>query len=393
MGQGTRAGTFYKWWSFIIIICSIPFLLLLIITTKQSSLSSLYEAQGPLVELNRPLVEKRDLKQAVGGHAEQKILKQEPEGKVAPAGSRTMTSLLKPLADLVKIASGEELLPENASHTLVDRRDFNKLIRYNWPVGKPKGAIYFLIEGKRLSLLKKALSMLDRNYNTVYKYPIILFHEDNINATTRTYIRTFTKSLLFFQEIEMTLPRYNLISYLVPKKDVCVRRPVSYRHMCRFNAILIYKEPIFNHLEYYLRLDTDSEILRPIKYDIFKRMRDYRKVHGYIWMKYDGNRCVLGLWNATKTYVAENKIKAQFLDKWPNGRVYYNNFEVSRVDFWRSKEVQGYLDYIDKLGGIYYLRWGDNPIKALAVAVFLPKTKLHYFKDVGYKHDRLLVRH
>jgi hypothetical protein len=35
---------------------------------------------------------------------------------------------------------------------------------------------------------------------------------------------------------------------------------------------------------------------------------------------------------------------------------------------------------------MFYHRWGDAPIKGLAVSMFLNKNQTHLFKDIGYTH-------
>ena len=281
--------------------------------------------------------------------------------------------------------------PSQLTRSEKERHRFAQLME-TWPADKPKAAVYFLVQVDRLNLFKDALHRLDANFNARFQYPVIVFHE-GMNASTMARIRDFTKSALFFQKIDMDLPTDRLIEYLVPTNDQCVKRPISYRHMCRFNAIKVYEQPILDGLEFYWRLDTDSRLLRPIGYDVFIRMKTLGKIHGYIWKKYDGKDCVLGLWSTARRYCETANLQPYFFDQWPNARVYYNNFEISRVDFWRSEPVQKYLDHIDRLGGIYYLRWGDNPIKAIAVSVFLPENKTHYFDDIGYAHDGLVVRY
>jgi hypothetical protein len=37
-----------------------------------------------------------------------------------------------------------------------------------------------------------------------------------------------------------------------------------------------------------------------------------------------------------------------------------SNFEIARVDFWRSKPYRAYFDHLDKSGGFFYERWGDG---------------------------------
>lgn len=53
----------------------------------------------------------------------------------------------------------------------------------------------------------------------------------------------------------------------------------------------------------------------------------------------------------------------------PQGAIFYNNFEISHASLWKMPIVRDYLEVIDKNGGIYYTRWGDAPIRSLAVAM------------------------
>jgi hypothetical protein len=51
-----------------------------------------------------------------------------------------------------------------------------------------------------------------------------------------------------------------------------------------------------------------------------------------------------------------------------------------------------YFDYLDKAGGFFYERWGDAPVHSIAAALFLPFEKIHYFYDIGYRHEPFQVR-
>lgn len=39
---------------------------------------------------------------------------------------------------------------------------------------------------------------------------------------------------------------------------------------------------------------------------------------------------------------------------------------------------------------IWYHRWGDAPVHSLAVAMLLRKDEVHFFNDIGYKHNPLM---
>lgn len=68
---------------------------------------------------------------------------------------------------------------------------------------------------------------------------------------------------------------------------------------------------------------------------------------------------------------------------------FWTNFEIARVDLFKSKTYQDYFNYLDNSGGFYRERWGDAPVHSLAVAMMLKREEIHYFRDIGYKHTTL----
>ena len=155
--------------------------------------------------------------------------------------------------------------------------------------------------------------------------------------------------------------------------------------MCRFYAKTLYEQPIMDGLEYMLRLDDNSLINQPIKYDLFKWMKHKHISYGYRSWQHDDPLYTKGLWEATWKYIEQFNITPVF-HKWPKGLCFFNNFELSELTFWKSKEYKHYVDYVDKLGGIYYYRWGDAPIKSIGVSLFMRNDKLHWFRDINYTH-------
>lgn len=81
------------------------------------------------------------------------------------------------------------------------------------------------------------------------------------------------------------------------------------------------------------------------------------------------------------------------------------------MEFWRGEAYTAYVDYLESTGGFYYevnlqrsrhstkkiltdtshislyQRWGDAPVHTLAVSLFLPKDKIHFFDQIGYTHE------
>lgn len=66
---------------------------------------------------------------------------------------------------------------------------------------------------------------------------------------------------------------------------------------------------------------------------------------------------------------------------------FWSNFEIGDLNFFRSPEYQAFFEYLDRKGGFFYERWGDAPVHSIAAALFLEKDQIHYFEDIGYRHE------
>ncbi|CAN3499919.1 probable mannosyltransferase Ktr5p [Diutina catenulata] len=78
------------------------------------------------------------------------------------------------------------------------------------------------------------------------------------------------------------------------------------------------------------------------------------------------------------------------LDQWDyNWFHFWTNFEIARVDLFTSEFYQKYFDHLDKSGGFFKERWGDAPVRSLALGLMTTIDEIHYFRDIGYKHSEL----
>lgn len=65
----------------------------------------------------------------------------------------------------------------------------------------------------------------------------------------------------------------------------------------------------------------------------------------------------------------------------------WSNFEIGDLDFWRGEAYSKFFDYLDAKGGFYYERWGDAPVHSIGAALFAHKDQIHFFNDIGYRHE------
>lgn len=50
-----------------------------------------------------------------------------------------------------------------------------------------------------------------------------------------------------------------------------------------------------------------------------------------------------------------------------------------------------FFEHLDKQGGFYYERWGDAPVHSIGAALFANKSQIHFFDDIGYRHEPFQV--
>ena len=72
--------------------------------------------------------------------------------------------------------------------------------------------------------------------------------------------------------------------------------------------------------------------------------------------------------------------------------------ELSEIDahlgdlnFWRSQAYTDFFQHLDQAGGFYYERWGDAPVHSIGAALFARKDQIHFFDDIGYRHEPFQV--
>ena len=131
---------------------------------------------------------------------------------------------------------------------------------------------------------------------------------------------------LYFQEVDFHLPPF--LTDPIPTALPCAYHDIGYRHMCRFQAKLVYQQPIMlKELQHAWQLDHDSRIKSPIIRDPFILMKNRRILYGYHKALHASSGCQIHLRENITAFLKENRIPEQKNDgKKP---VYDNNFEMS----------------------------------------------------------------
>lgn len=174
----------------------------------------------------------------------------------------------------------------------------------------------------------------------------------------------------------------------------------SYRHMCRYQSGFFFRHELTLDLDYYWRVEPGIRLFCDVEYDPFVFMAMNNKSYGFTMAVHEYGATVPTLYETTKTFVQKHpeyvskNAGMHFLTDEPDKFMepgwnlchFWSNFEIGDLRFWRSKEYLEYFDHLDKSGGFFYERWGDAPVHSIAAILFLDKSRLHHFDDIGYAH-------
>ena len=168
--------------------------------------------------------------------------------------------------------------------------------------------------------------------------------------------------------------------------------------------MFFYHHPALQSFDYYWRVEPDVHFLCDITYDPFRLLRDNDLVYGFNMLIMDDARSFPSLWSMTQDFVSthEHLIPEANLDdiaSWLidsrtmtyNTCQFFSNFEIGSLDFFRSAGPEAYVRHLDDRSGFFIERFGDAPVHTLSLALFAGRSKIHFFRDIGYQHD--IARH
>lgn len=262
---------------------------------------------------------------------------------------------------------------------------------------------------ERKVYLKTCLYFLFKNFNHIYKYPVIILHEGDYKKRDideiLAGIRANYKHLVTFKTIDkedFEIPSNidkDKLDKSIQLQIVPYWRNIKYRLMCNFwlNHFTKYCE----NYDYIMRLDDDSIIEESINQDLFKLCKEKDTIYMSNIVHVDCGICNYGMKELFIKLFPEKKdlidtlfIKTtidnnnNFYNKFCHlyklinndeiGKsieinmpiMYYNNFFITNTSFWKRKEVKETIQYINNTGNIFYYRYGDAPLQTLITSLF-----------------------
>ncbi|KAA8916640.1 hypothetical protein TRICI_001266 [Trichomonascus ciferrii] len=295
------------------------------------------------------------------------------------------------------------------------------------PVSEPEGVLYraedvdkrvpatfiSLVRNSELEELLESIAQLEAVFNSKFNYPWTFFNDKEFTEEFKEKVQAATSSNCTFVKIapeDWEEPEWidrkkaqKLGQKMREDDDVQHANEQSYKRMCRWNSGKFYNHPELDKYHYYWRVEPKTSYFCDIDYDVFAYMDTNDKDYGFVINLYDSPQSVGTLWPTAKEffqkhpdYVHDNNAlqwviqeNRPYHHKLANGYStchFWSNFEVGRLDFFRSQAYRDYFDYLDQKGGFFYERWGDAPVHSVALAMMTDKSRIHWFRDIGYHH-------
>ncbi|KAL5598701.1 hypothetical protein BROUX41_003386 [Berkeleyomyces rouxiae] len=307
---------------------------------------------------------------------------------------------------------------------------------------RANATIVVLARNKELEGVIQSMKSFERHFNHWYNYPYTFLNDGEFNQTFKDVVRQYTKSKVEFGTVSPDMWGFpDWIDPKVAKEGIAKQGDSavmyggmeSYHSMCRFYSGFFYKHELLHKYEWYWRLEPEIKYFCDITYDPFIKMMESNKTYGFTIAIKELRETVPNLFRYASAYKRKNNIKSQglwemFVNKkseddapqspnmatpyeilrgygdgnaLPNiesddmdGESYnmchfWSNFEIARLDWFRSKEYEEFFQTMDRSGGFWMERWGDAPIHSLAAGALLGVKDVHYFRDIGYRHTTI----
>lgn len=241
-----------------------------------------------------------------------------------------------------------------------------------------------------VTLLNDCLASLEDNLlSTVNDADFIFFVEKDFgDLRRRVSLPSSFKNQSSFVEIDLSLPesvstRFQISEYFPhpthSNGPIGFGHPgfsIEYRSMCRFFSGLFFMHESLSNYRNYIRLDTDSKFIEGPDISLFGWLNSKSLYYGYIEsaVQQDDKAVVRDLRKNVRQFIGLwKKIR---MPSFIGSRMYYTNFEIGSLDYFRSDVWQSFFSFLDNSGGFYLHRWGDAPVRYAGIWALCPKRRV-----------------
>ena len=268
---------------------------------------------------------------------------------------------------------------------------------------RANAAFVVLARDKELDGVIQSMKSIERHFNRWFNYPYVFLSDGNFEQSFKDTIINHTSSAVEFGKINGTMwdvaqegPRVN--------RDATIMYGgmESYPHIYGFYSGFFYKHELLDKYEWYWRLEPEITYFCDITYDPFIEMQNANKTYGFTIAVKESKETVPNMFRYTSAFMRKYGIKSQGLCEMvtepqpeedrspPKNRVktlpdeilqtepghqnieeidppdmegekynmchFWSNFEIVRLDWFRSKEYNDFLETMDRSGGFWMER-------------------------------------
>lgn len=227
--------------------------------------------------------------------------------------------------------------------------------------------------------LIRSLCLLNRNFLPWSPADIVIFHEDGFDKG-----KLLADDIVSRMQVSFATVDFSAVPRCMESLSAGQR---GYRHMCHFFANDIFNRRELNGYDYYMRLDDDSYILSPIKYNVFERLASKDIKYAYRLEMQEAKSVSVGMLELVQTFFTCNRNLNVNKPRIRRVKLYYTNFEICRLEWFRGEQWRSYFAAVDEAGGIWHHRWGDAPIRWLGLKYMMLPNEIWCMRDFTYFHQ------
>ncbi|CAJ2504916.1 Uu.00g123100.m01.CDS01 [Anthostomella pinea] len=306
------------------------------------------------------------------------------------------------------------------ANTIFDVDQMPEQYRKELLASRPRAALIALVHNSEINHMVYSIAQLEARFNgrLTHQYDWVFFSDEEFTDQFKQAVADVTSSQCYFEVI--TKEHWSDTSRFDEGRSLGVSEAWLHgsHHMRRWNAGLFAMEKSLANYDYFWRVEPGVDFRSNINYDVFRFMQDNNMAYGFNMAILDDARSFPSLWDSTKSFVethknlihddadydwflqdprqvadaSQNRTPADEDDEDAYDSMEYNScqsyseLEIGDLSFFRGEEHRSYLKYLDNTGGFHDENFGNAPIHTMSVSMFLPKSRIWYFKDIGYAH-------
>ena len=265
-----------------------------------------------------------------------------------------------------------------------------------------KGCIFLISARKKL--LKTCLSYLNKNYNSKFNYPILIFYHGHKydDENFRKSIKDINLNTEYsFHKVEAKIPKH------LEEKDMFWNLPNNryakgfgkkregYLHAIYWKTIS-FGLSVFENYDYVMQIDDESWFKNNIDYDLFCEVDNDKKYFGTGFTWYSQRNNIANnkdtrykLFEFIKNIVEKNNItiKNKYLkeavlnndeEKFHTSLLWCTDIKVFNMKIIRTKEFSDFIEEFKKTDGAFKYRWGDVELICIYYYIFIDENFLDF---------------